>query len=134
MPSGSVGVPTYRLREAVAAEVDRTSIRKAAADVGISPMGLHRLLNGSEPQTRTRRKLEAWYVRRVAARSDELSIETASAALGVLMQDLAPADREDAFTRAVRFWEELYDSTRTPHPHWLDGLLRAAGQTRRNNP
>jgi AcrR family transcriptional regulator len=58
---------TFRLDallEALRLEVDKTSIRAVAAELGMSPSGLHILLGGSKPHPRTREKLVEWFVQR----------------------------------------------------------------------
>lgn len=121
-------VPTSRLRAAVAAAVERTSFREVAREVGISPMGIHRLLQGSEPQQRTRLKLEAWFVRHSEAARGEVDATTAAAALSILLHDLPPDRRDYVFHEALRFWRSMYRSGRGELPEWLTSL-QARGPT-----
>src|SRR3989442_4243661 len=63
MSASSRGVPTLPvplLRDAVGRETARLSLRRAAAEVSISPNGLRNFLNGSAPRSATRVKLERW--------------------------------------------------------------------------
>jgi hypothetical protein len=78
------------LRAAVAAEVERTSLRAVAADAGMSPTGLRKLIDGSAPYTKTLRKLRAWVARR---RRDAPDPEFEDA-LAVVLSRAAPKLRE----------------------------------------
>src|SRR2546423_9726650 len=63
MKSSRRGVPTLPvplLRDAVARETARLSLRRAAREMAISPNGLRNFLNGSAPRSATRAKLERW--------------------------------------------------------------------------
>src|SRR5437899_12706182 len=63
MSASTRGVPTLPvplLRDAVGRETARLSLRRAAAEVSISPNGLRNFLNGSAPRSATRVKLERW--------------------------------------------------------------------------
>ena len=56
-------VSVAELRSAVAQGVSSTSLREVARQVGMSPTGLRNFLDGSEPYSTTRQKLERWFVR-----------------------------------------------------------------------
>ena len=63
MSGGRRNVPTLPvplLRDAVARETARLSLRQAAAQISLSPNGLRNFLNGSAPRSATRAKLERW--------------------------------------------------------------------------
>jgi hypothetical protein len=120
MPRAELGrIPTALLRAAVNDAISRSSFRTVAAESGMSAMGLHRLLSGSEPQARTRAKLEAWYVRDAADRMEPVSAETAAAALRLLAAGLPPEARREAVLAALRTWERAYDAASAPRPAWL---------------
>lgn len=62
--AGSRGdLPLERMREVLARRVEATSLRHVAREVGMSPTGLQKVLDGADSYSRTRRKLERWYVR-----------------------------------------------------------------------
>ena len=84
------------LREAARASVENTSLRGVAREIGMSPMGLRNFLHGTEPYAPTLRRLRNWYVRYAALRSGAVHTEDATAALAVLVHDLAPAPRQEA--------------------------------------
>lgn len=82
------------LRAAAVKRVEQTSLRQVARDVGLSPSGLDKFLNGAEPYRKTRRKLEAWYVRGAATDlGQDVSPETVAAAVRILAVFAAPATR-----------------------------------------
>src|SRR5258708_24885305 len=63
MSTSSRGVPTLPvplLRDAIGRETARLSLRRAAAEISISPNGLRNFLNGSAPRSATRTKFERW--------------------------------------------------------------------------
>jgi pantetheine-phosphate adenylyltransferase len=55
-------IPVGSLIEEVAHRVENTSLRGVAREIGMSPTGLKKLLEGTEPPRSTLRKLEAWWV------------------------------------------------------------------------
>ncbi len=83
------------IRAAVIERVERTSLRDVARQVGMTPSGLAKFMNGSEPYRKTIRKLEGWYVRWRARSEDERlpSPETVAAAIRILAVFLPPASR-----------------------------------------
>jgi hypothetical protein len=105
MPGRSDGVPIRLLRAAVEARVAATSRRQVAAEVGLSPRGLLKFLEGARPHPATRDKLENWYAdyRRQAG-----SEPTAAEALSVLLAGFPPGQRADAFQEARAFFHALY--------------------------
>ena len=61
MPSGDRRVPFDKMRERAQAQVERTSLRHVAGDVGIDYNALNRFINGSKPRAKNAERLEAWY-------------------------------------------------------------------------
>lgn len=109
------GVPLKRVREMLALRAEETSLRQVAREVGMSPSGLQKLLDGSHPYSATSRKLSRWYVRESSRYGGELSAGSAAAALSVLLQDLAPSARDTGMRRLLDLLAELYPSP----PEWL---------------
>ena len=63
MKNNHRGVPTLPvslLREAIAQEVARQSLRQAARQTAVSPNGIRNFINGTAPRSATRVKLEDW--------------------------------------------------------------------------
>lgn len=102
MPSrAAFGIKT--LREAVRRRVEETSIRAVAEEIGMSPSGLHVLLNGSAPQPATREKLVSWYAeqRRVRPSGDAVSKADVDAALCLLVQYVRQDTRTEAQVKRI---------------------------------
>jgi AcrR family transcriptional regulator len=99
---------TFRLDallDAVRQAVDETSIRAVAAELGMSPSGLHVLLGGSKPHPRTREKLVEWYIRRRSptrsGREPDVSEADADAAM-MLLRRYIQADGRGALSAKRR--------------------------------
>lgn len=119
------GRPLDRMREALAARVEATSLRSVAREVGMSPTGLQKVLGGADSYSRTRRKLERWYVREVARYGGGLDAAAVSAALRVAVQDLPSARRRETLDRLVSDLESAYTAGGRAAPPWLAELRNA---------
>jgi hypothetical protein len=74
--------------------------------MGLSSRGLWKFLEGSRPHPGTIEKLETWFRSRGYGEPRErISIV---AALGVLLDRVRPAEREEALQEALAFFEGLY--------------------------
>lgn len=122
MPAPSRIASVEPLRQFVAARAAALSVNRVAHEIGLTARGLQKFLDGSEPQSATRQKLERWYLRARVEAGGETDADTAQAALGVLLHDLPPAKRDVALRRAVAFWEAEYDTAGVPRPAWLGAL------------
>ena len=124
--------PVEVLRRTAAARAAATSVSQVAREVGLTPRGLQKFLNGSDPYSATRQKLERWYVRDVAREGSGVDAATAMAALAVLTHDLPPDGREVVMQEAVAWWRAVYEKAGVPVPVWVRGLssdsLRREGQ------
>jgi hypothetical protein len=88
MPAAKPTISVERLRSAVARSVKVTSLREVARGVGMSPSGLRKFLDGAEPYSATRSRLESWFIREQGGR---VSTDAAVRALQVLVADLPPS-------------------------------------------
>lgn len=122
MHSRSEAVPTNRLREAVALRSEATSVRQVAREIGLSPAGLQKFIDGAAPRSRTRRLLELWFARQVIQRKGELSHEDASAIIGALVDGIPAARRDEVLRRIVHELVSGFKASRRPVPPWLDAL------------
>lgn len=112
--AGGPSAGLERLREVVAARVERRSLRAVAREVGMSPSGLQKFLDGASPYSATRRKLERWFVRESAG--------SALAALRVLVDDLPPSRRDAAVGDMLASLESAFRRARRPVPPWIAEL------------
>lgn len=124
MPAPNPPAPLERMREALAARVEATSLRQVAREVGMSPTGLQKVLGGADSYSRTRRKLERWYVRESLQYGGGLDAAAVTAALRVAVQDLAPAPRRETLERLVSDLEKGYTSGAAAPPPWLAEVRR----------
>ena len=93
MPRSELRVPVEAIRREAELARDVGSLRRVAREIGITPMGLrYFLLNQGKQQARTVRKLNEWYVRRMATRPPEGEDE-ARAALTILAGFYPEAER-----------------------------------------
>jgi hypothetical protein len=125
MSAAEGGASVERMREALAARVAATSLRQVAREVGMSPSGLQNVLDGADSYSRTRRKLERWYVRETARYRGALDPHAASAALHLLTRDLPPGRRRPTIERIIDALEEAYTAAGRPAPPWL-GEVRSS--------
>jgi hypothetical protein len=119
MPSRELAISVEQLRAAAQQRVAETSLRVAAAEIGMEHSGLHKLLQGTSPHPGTIRKLTEWYLKRAAAGETTITSELAHAALGLLVQHLPPDRRTRASDRLLTV---LRDETRVESvssPSWL---------------
>jgi len=115
------GVSLDQLRAVVTARLSTVSLRGVAREVGMSPSGLQKFVDGSVPYLPTRQKLERWYVREAARGETEVSVEVASAALDTLVRGLSPWARRALVQRLVAEMGAAYDAA-GQRPPWLDQL------------
>jgi transcriptional regulator with XRE-family HTH domain len=93
------------LRNAAALEVEATSLRSVAREIGMSPTGLKKFLNGTMPYAPTLRRLRRWHEERLErlakAGPRRLDLELFATALDLLFcecdPDAAAAEKERAY-------------------------------------
>lgn len=119
MAAAEGGASLERMRDALASRIEATSLRQVAREVGMSPTGLQNVLAGADSYSRTRRKLERWYVRETARHGGTLDAHSVSAALHLLTRDLPPAGRRPAVDRLVDELEAAYTAAGRSTPPWL---------------
>ena len=123
MASPKDGASVETLREAARLYVDATSLRHAARDIGMSPTGLRGFIDGADPYVKTTRKLTEWYVREIQNRNAELSAESASAALSLLVKHYPPSQRETTVNEILDVLDRRCRETNTARPVWLVDML-----------
>lgn len=110
------------LREAAAARVENTSLRSVAREIGMSPTGLKKFLQGTAPYSPTVRRLRNWYVQYAAVQAGEVHTQDATAALAVLVHDLSPDPRKAAAGCVLDCVSRGYDQSGKTRPVWLNEL------------
>lgn len=108
-----------QMREAVMERVERTSLRTAAREIGMSPSGLKKFLDGNMPYTKTIHRLRRWYLQHAAQAREELSDEDAYAALRVLVYDLPASIQAQTVDAMLHCMEQSYIRTRRDVPPWV---------------
>ncbi len=89
MPARKDGVSLDVLREAARVRVESSSLRLAAAEIGVAHTTLMGFLNGKQPYGRTLEKLTAWYEKSPAGELVRLRKEVAA-----LKRRIAELERE----------------------------------------
>ena len=122
MPRPELGVPVDAIRREAELARDATSLRRVAREIGITPMGLrYFLLKQGEQQARTIRKLNEWYVRRMATRPPEGEDE-ARAALTILAGFYPQAERFRVLNGFLDSMEREFRDSGMEAPEWLARL------------
>ncbi|MGQ0560631.1 MAG: hypothetical protein ACT443_02005 [Gemmatimonadota bacterium] len=121
MSARSRGVLLGELRDVVAARVEAESLRRVARQVGMSPSGLQKFLDGASPYSATRQRLERWYVRETATYRAAVSEDSALAALAILIRDLPASERPHALSILLTAIEDAYREQKR-RPPWLRAL------------
>lgn len=111
------------LRNAAIARVENTSLRRVAREIGMSPTGLKKFLQGTAPYSPTLHRLRNWYIRSRADEEGHVDMADASAALSVLLHDLAPGARSEVAHRILESLGDGYVTSGKAHPSWLPGML-----------
>jgi hypothetical protein len=116
------------VRAAAVIEVERTSIREVAADIGMSHGALFNLVSGSTRRVygKTARKLRDWYLRKVIE-SGNLTADAARTLIDHLVWGIPPQHRVEARKHVVRARVTLRGRFGVTPPHWLNELSKAQG-------
>lgn len=112
------------MRETVMEHVERTSLRTAAKEIGMSPSGLKKFLDGNMPYTKTIHRLRRWYLQHISRTREELSSEEVFAALRVLLYDLPAGVHAQTVEAVLQCMEQGYVRTHREIPAWV-GQVRA---------
>ncbi|HEX2080499.1 MAG TPA: hypothetical protein VHG08_22540 [Longimicrobium sp.] len=116
-----------RLREAVRGVAENTSLRKVARDIGMSPSGLKKFLEGAAPYSPTRRRLHRWYVQHSGVQHGQVEFPEANAALHVLVHDLTPDSRRRTASRMIECLRLGYRESGKAAPKWVSELRETNG-------
>jgi hypothetical protein len=127
------GVPTLPvtlLRDSVAREVARQSLRHAALKIGISPNGLRNFVNGAAPRSSTRVRLERWLAAQHRV-SRPPNIGQFVRLLGEVAGDLSPQQTLALGREVAQLVAAAYEQRRLSPPSWVKELAKRFRATRR---
>lgn len=117
-------LPVPILRDGVAREAARVSLRQAAREIGTSPNGLRNFLNGASPRLATRGKLEQWLARQTTS-SRPPALGQLVRLMNEIAADLSP-QQATALGRSISaLLETAYEERRLSPPKWVRELARA---------
>lgn len=122
---GTRSATVRHLRETAAQRVRATSLRRVAREIGMSPTGLRKFLNGSEPYSPTLHRLRTWYLQYAAESHPQVSAQDASAALAVLTHDLPPSSRRNAADGVLDTVARGYERSGRSRPAWVAELRQS---------
>jgi len=126
MSGGRRNVPTLPvplLRDAVAREAARLSLRQAAAQISLSPNGLRNFLNGSAPRSATRAKLERWLSSQQRVTRPP-NIGQLVRLLDELSGDLSPQQTMRLGREIAGLLAAAYETRRLSPPRWVQQFLQ----------
>lgn len=92
-PAGPTQQQITTIRDLVRRRVEETGLRNVARQIGMSPSGLSKFLEGTAPYQKSIRRLHAWHRRELASGEPPVDVETTAAALRVLARLVPPAGR-----------------------------------------
>ncbi len=107
------------LRYAAQAAVQRSTLRRVAAEIGMSHSGLRTFIGGTAPYSATLTRLRAWH-----ARQDGVTLERAQRALDILTGHLRGKEREAATRAILNALKVASKESREPPPPWLKPLRK----------
>ena len=116
-------LPVPLLRDAIGREAARLSLRRAAAEISISPNGLRNFLNGSVPRSATRAKLERWLAGRQHV-SRPPNVGQLVRLLNELAGDLSTQQTAALAGDIAGLLATAYEARRLSSPRWVQDLLR----------
>ncbi len=120
MASSSAAPTNAVLRQALLAEAATQPLRHLSRQVGVSPAGLRRFVDGAHPYSATRRKLERWYVLHGPGRlAAGLTAGSALTILRVLVDGVAPARQPETVQALVKSLCDAYATAHLAEPDWL---------------
>src|SRR3954468_22562028 len=129
MVSMNAAMNVPEMRRALCDEVAATSLHNVSRQTGMTAGGLQRFIDGGQPYTATRRRLERWYLLHGPGRHEAaLSGGSALAILKVLVQDLAPARHRLTLELLVKSLEDAYATAELPRPEWLGRVRGELGR------
>lgn len=116
-------LPVPLLRDAIARETARVSLRRAAKAIGISPNGLRNFVNGAAPRSATRAKLERWLASQERVTRPP-NVGQLVRLLNELSGDLSPQQTAQLGRDIAALLAAAYEARRLSPPRWTQELVR----------
>jgi len=116
-------LPVPLLRDGLARESARFSLRRVAREVGMSPNGLRHFLEGAAPRSATRVKLECWLAAQGKVTRPP-NLGQFIRLLNELSVDIAPAQALELGRALAELLVQSYEVRRLSPPGWVRDLLR----------
>ncbi len=110
------------LRDTASARVEGSSLRRVAKEIGMSPTGLKKFLQGTAPYSPTLRRLRKWYLQYGGETAGAVGELEAGHALALLTQDLPPNARTLATAGVLDSLGQGYDAIGRERPRWVAEL------------
>ena len=103
------------IRNALRFVIERTSLRRVASQIGMSPTGLHQFVDGAKPYGKTRAKVRTWFYRETGL--NNLAADDAAGVLRRLVCTLPEPDR--GVRRLLDSVEAAYIEEGMYAPEWV---------------
>lgn len=123
-------LPVTLLRDSIAREVARQSLRHAAGQVDISPNGLRNFLNGAAPRSATRVKMERWLAAQHRV-SRPPNVGQFVRLLREVSGDLSPQQTLVLGREIAQLVSAAYEQSRLSPPGWVRELAKRFRSPRR---
>lgn len=116
-------LPVPLLRDGLARESARFSLRRVAREVGMSPNGLRHFLEGAAPRSATRVKLECWLAAQGKVTRPP-NLGQFIRLVNELSVDLPPEQTLELGGTLAELLLQSYEVRRLSPPRWVRDLLR----------
>jgi len=116
-------LPIPLLRDGLAREAARFSLRRVARDIGMSPNGVRDFLGGATPRSSSRVKLERWLAAQGQI-SRPPNVGQFVRLLNELAVDLSPKQTLELGRALAELIVESYEVRRLSPPRWVRDLVR----------
>ncbi len=116
-------LPVPLLRDGLAREAARFSLRRLARETGVSPNGLRDFLRGSSPRSATRTRLESWLTAQGTATRPP-NVGQFVRLLNELAVDFSLEQTVQLGRAIAALLVESYETRRLVPPPWVRELLR----------
>jgi len=116
-------LPVTLLRDAIARETARYSLRRVAREVAMSPNGVRDFLRGAMPRSTTRAKLERWLAGQGLVTRPP-NVGQFVRLVNELSGELSPQQSVQIGRQVAELLVGAYEVRRLSPPRWVQDLLR----------